>query len=222
MRYCMGATVDVIKEAFPYLLQGLYMTIVISVVSIIISLVIGLIACFMRMSKYAILRYPAAIYVNLIRGTPILIQILFIYFGAPSVLDIQLSAFTAGLIAISLNIGAYNTEIFRGGIESISKGQMEAGRSLGFTYAQTMAYIVLPQAVRRMIPSFVNQLTHAIKDTSMLSVIGIAELTMVGQSIYAMNFKSFEILSMVAIMYFVTIYTVSLISTRLERRFVIS
>ncbi|MBN6886141.1 glutamine transport system permease protein [Cytobacillus horneckiae] len=218
----MGATVDVIKEAFPYLLQGLYMTIVISVVSIIISLVIGLIACFMRMSKYAILRYPAAIYVNLIRGTPILIQILFIYFGAPSVLDIQLSAFTAGLIAISLNIGAYNTEIFRGGIESISKGQMEAGRSLGFTYAQTMAYIVLPQAVRRMIPSFVNQLTHAIKDTSMLSVIGIAELTMVGQSIYAMNFKSFEILSMVAIMYFVTIYTVSLISTRLERRFVIS
>ncbi|MCM3176441.1 amino acid ABC transporter permease [Cytobacillus horneckiae] len=218
----MGATVDVIKEAFPYLLQGLYMTIVISVVSIIISLVIGLIACFMRMSKYAILRYPAAIYVNLIRGTPILIQILFIYFGAPSVLDIQLSAFTAGLIAISLNIGAYNTEIFRGGIESISKGQMEAGRSLGFTYAQTMGYIVLPQAVRRMIPSFVNQLTHAIKDTSMLSVIGIAELTMVGQSIYAMNFKSFEILSMVAIMYFVTIYTVSLISTRLERRFVIS
>ncbi|MDQ0272700.1 amino acid ABC transporter permease [Cytobacillus purgationiresistens] len=218
----MGTTLDVIKDAFPYLLQGLYMTVLISVVSIIISLVIGLIACFMRMSKYTILRYPAAIYVNIIRGTPILIQILFIYFGAPSVLDIHLSAFTAGLIAISLNIGAYNTEIFRGGIESISKGQMEAGRSLGFTYSQTMAYIVLPQAVRRMIPSFVNQLTHAIKDTSMLSVIGIAELTMVGQSIYAMNFKSFEILTMVALMYFITIYTVSLISTRLERRFVIS
>lgn len=218
----METTLKVIEEALPYLLQGLYMTVLISVVSIIISLVIGLVACFMRMSKYAILRYPAAIYVNLIRGTPILIQILFIYFGAPSVLDIKLSAFTAGLIAISLNIGAYNTEIFRGGIESISKGQMEAGRSLGFSYAQTMALIILPQAVRRMIPSFVNQLTHAIKDTSMLSVIGIAELTMVGQSIYAMNFRSFEILSMVGVFYFITIYTVSLISTKMERRFVIT
>ena len=218
----METSLKVIEEALPYLLQGLYMTVLISIVSIIISLVIGLVACFMRMSKYAILRYPAAIYVNLIRGTPILIQILFIYFGAPSVLDIHLSAFAAGLIAISLNIGAYNTEIFRGGIESISKGQMEAGRSLGFSYAQTMAFIILPQAVRRMIPSFVNQLTHAIKDTSMLSVIGIAELTMVGQSIYAMNFRSFEILTMVGLFYFITIYTVSLISTKMERRFVIT
>lgn len=218
----METSLKVIEEALPYLLQGLYMTVLISIVSIIISLVIGLVACFMRMSKYAILRYPAAIYVNIIRGTPILIQILFIYFGAPSVLDIHLSAFAAGLIAISLNIGAYNTEIFRGGIESISKGQMEAGRSLGFSYAQTMAFIILPQAVRRMIPSFVNQLTHAIKDTSMLSVIGIAELTMVGQSIYAMNFRSFEILTMVGLFYFITIYTVSLISTKMERRFVIT
>jgi len=218
----LETSLKVIEEALPYLLQGLYMTVLISIVSIIISLVIGLVACFMRMSKYAILRYPAAIYVNLIRGTPILIQILFIYFGAPSVLDIHLSAFAAGLIAISLNIGAYNTEIFRGGIESISKGQMEAGRSLGFSYAQTMAFIILPQAVRRMIPSFVNQLTHAIKDTSMLSVIGIAELTMVGQSIYAMNFRSFEILTMVGLFYFITIYTVSLISTKMERRFVIT
>lgn len=218
----METTFKVMTDALPYLLQGLYMTLLISILSIIFSLIIGLIACFMRMSKYAILRYPAAIYVNLIRGTPILIQILFIYFGAPTALDIHLSAFTAGLIAISFNIGAYNTEIFRGGIESIGKGQMEAGRSLGFSYAQTMALIILPQAVRRMIPSFVNQLTHAIKDTSMLSVIGIAELTMVGQSIYAMNFRSFEILTMVGFFYFITIYTVSLISTKMERRFVIT
>lgn len=217
----METTFNVIVDALPYLLKGLYMTILISVLSIVFSLVIGLIACFMRMSKYAVL-ISMTIYVNLIRGTPILIQILFIYFGAPTALDIHLSAFTAGLIAISLNIGAYNTEIFRGGIESIGKGQMEAGRSLGFSYAQTMALIILPQAVRRMIPSFVNQLTHAIKDTSMLSVIGIAELTMVGQSIYAMNFRSFEILTMVGLFYFITIYTVSFISTKMERRFVIS
>lgn len=212
----------VIKDALPYLLQGLYMTVLISLISIGISLIIGIIVSFMRMSKFAILRYPAAIYVNLIRGTPILIQILFIYFGVPSALNISLSAFAAGLIAISLNIGAYMTEIFRGGIESISKGQLEAGRSLGFSYIQTMRLIIMPQAIRVMVPSFVNQLTHAIKDTSMLSVIGIAELTMVGQSIYAMNFRSFEILLVVAIFYFLTIYSISLISSWLERRFVIS
>lgn len=215
-------TIEIIKEALPYLAHGLWITIYISTVAILAASIIGIIACFLRMSKNPLLRYPAAAYVNLIRGTPILIQILFIYFGIPTVLSINLTPLQAGLIAISFNIGAYMTEILRGGIESISKGQMEAGRSLGLSYAQTMRLIVLPQAIRRMIPSFVNQLTHAIKDTSMLSVIGIAELTMVGQSIYATNFRSFEILSVVGLLYFITIYGVSLLSVRLERRFVMS
>ncbi|MFM1654799.1 amino acid ABC transporter permease [Brevibacillus sp. B_LB10_24] len=215
-------TWNVIREALPYLLHGLYMTVIISIVSNVIALFIGLVAGFMRMSSNRVLRFVASSYVNVIRGTPLLIQILFIYFGLPSVLGIKLSALTAGIIAVSLNIGAYMTEIFRGGIQSIEKGQMEAGRSLGFSHGQTMALIILPQAVRRMIPAFVNQFTHAIKDTSMLSVIGIAELTMEGQSIYAMNFRAFEILSVVGLFYFVTIYAVSYISARLERRFSIS
>ena len=215
-------TWNVIREALPYLSHGLYMTVVISIISNVIALFIGLAAGFMRMSKNSVLRFIAASYVNVIRGTPLLIQILFIFFAIPSVLDIKLSAFTAGIIAISLNIGAYMTEIFRGGIQSIDKGQMEAGRSLGFSYGRTMALIILPQAVRRMIPAFVNQFTHAIKDTSMLSVIGVAELTMEGQSIYAMNFRAFEILSVVGVFYFILIYAVSFISNRLERRFNVS
>lgn len=215
-------TWNVIREALPYLSQGLYMTVVISIISNVIALFIGLAVGFMRMSKNSVLRFIAASYVNVIRGTPLLIQILFIFFAIPSVLDIKMSAFTAGIIAISLNIGAYMTEIFRGGIQSIDKGQMEAGRSLGFSYGRTMSLIILPQAVRRMIPAFVNQFTHAIKDTSMLSVIGVAELTMEGQSIYAMNFRAFEILSVVGLFYFILIYAVSFISTRLERRFTVS
>lgn len=129
-----------------------------------------------------------------------------------------MTAFTAGIIAISINAGAYLVEIFRAGINSIDKGQMEAGRTLGFSYGETMRIIILPQAVRRMIPAFVNQFIVSIKDTSLLSVIGIAELTMSGQSIYAMNFRAFEILGMVGILYFVLIYALTLFSRWLERR----
>ncbi|MDE5414504.1 amino acid ABC transporter permease [Alkalihalobacterium chitinilyticum] len=202
----------------PVLLKGLWITVLITVISLLIALVIGLAFGLCSISRNKLLRAIATIYVDLIRGTPILVQILFIYFGLPSATSITLTAFTAGVIAISINAGAYLVEIFRAGINSIDKGQMEAGRTLGFSYAQTMRIIILPQAVRRMIPAFVNQFIVSIKDTSLLSVIGIAELTMSGQSIYAMNFRAFEILGMVGILYFVLIYTLTLFSRWLERR----
>ncbi|MFV8830509.1 amino acid ABC transporter permease [Alkalihalobacterium sp. APHAB7] len=202
----------------PVLLKGMWITVLITVISLLIALVIGLAFGLCSISRNKLLRAIATIYVDLIRGTPILVQILFIYFGLPSATSITLTAFTAGVIAISINAGAYLVEIFRAGINSIDKGQMEAGRTLGFSYAQTMRIIILPQAVRRMIPAFVNQFIVSIKDTSLLSVIGIAELTMSGQSIYAMNFRAFEILGMVGILYFVLIYTLTLFSRWLERR----
>ncbi|WP_216829657.1 amino acid ABC transporter permease [Alkalihalobacterium elongatum] len=202
----------------PVLLKGMWITVLITVISLLIALVIGLAFGLCSISRNKLLRAIATIYVDLIRGTPILVQILFIYFGLPSATGITLSAFTAGVIAISINAGAYLVEIFRAGINSIDKGQMEAGRTLGFSYAETMRIIILPQAVRRMIPAFVNQFIVSIKDTSLLSVIGIAELTMSGQSIYAMNFRAFEILGMVGILYFILIYTLTLFSRWLERR----
>ena len=198
------------------------MTLVITVISLIIALVIGLVFGLLSISTSKILRIIATIYVDLIRGTPILVQILFIYFGLPSATGITMSAFTAGIIAISINAGAYLVEIFRAGINSIDKGQMEAGRTLGYSYAETMRIIILPQAIRRMIPAFVNQFIVSIKDTSLLSVIGIAELTMSGQSIYAMNFRAFEILGMVGILYFILIYILTLFSRWLERRLDVS
>jgi len=209
-------------DALPVLLQGMWLTLLITVISLLIALVIGLVLGIFSITKSKILRIIATVYVDMIRGTPILVQILFIYFGLPAVTDLSLNAFSAGIIAISINAGAYLVEIFRAGINSIDKGQMEAGRTLGFSYADTMRIIILPQATRRMIPAIVNQFIVSIKDTSLLSVIGIAELTMSGQSIYANNFRAFEILFMVGVLYFVLIYILTLFSRWLERRLDVS
>lgn len=214
-------SLQIMIEAIPTLLKGLNLTIQIAVVSIIAALIIGLVMGLLSLSKIAWLRVISTIYVDLIRGTPLLIQILFIYFGIPAVAEIKIPALVAGIIAISINAGAYMTEIFRAGIESVDRGQMEAGRSLGFSYAQTMRLVILPQAVRRMIPAFMNQFTTAIKDTSILSAIGIAELTLQGQSIYAMNYRAFQILTVVAAFYFVIIYILSFFSRWLERRYAV-
>ncbi|MGE5704682.1 MAG: amino acid ABC transporter permease [Clostridia bacterium] len=211
-------TWNIIQKALPALFSGLWVTLEIAVISLVIAMIIGLAFGLLRISNNSILRFIAECYVNIIRGTPLLVQVLFIYFGLPGAFDFKLSAFMAGVIAISINAGAYLVEIFRAGIESIDRGQMEAGRALGFTYGQTMNYVILPQAVKRMIPAFVNQFIITIKDTSLLSVIGIAELTMEGQTIYSSNFRAFEILGAIAVIYFILIYVLTIVSNRLERR----
>lgn len=211
-------TLAIMQKALPTLISGLVLTIKITSASLVLALIIGLIFGLARISQSIILRSIATVYIYLVRGTPLLIQILFIYFGLPAVFHFKLSAMTAGIIAVSINAGAYLVEIFRAGIESIDKGQMEAGRSLGFSYGKTMWLIILPQAVRRMIPAFVNQFIISLKDTSLLSVIGITELTMQGQSIYAMNFRAFEILTEVAALYFTIIFVLTIFSSWLERR----
>lgn len=209
---------SIIHEALPHLLKGAVTTIEITSISLVIAMFIGLSIGLLRVSNSRLLRFAANFYVDLIRGTPLLVQILFIYIAVPSAFGIRLSEFTAGIIAISINAGAYLVEIFRAGIESIDRGQMEAGRSLGFSYWQSMRLVILPQAVRRMTPAFVNQFIISLKDTSLLSVIGIAELLMQGQTIYAVNFRAMEILGAVAVFYFVIIYTLTLFSRWLERR----
>lgn len=211
-------TIQIILDALPTLLSGMGLTLEITIISLVLAMVIGLVLGVFSITKSKILRAISTVFVDMIRGTPLLVQILFIYFGIPSVFDVNLTAFAAGVIAITINAAAYLVEIFRAGINSIDKGQMEAGRSIGFSYWQTMRLIVLPQAVRRMIPAFVNQFIVSIKDTSLLSAIGIAELTFSGQSIYAANFRAFEILFAVGVLYFVIIYTLSLFSRWLERR----
>lgn len=215
----MNSSLEVIIDALPLLLEGTLVTLKIVVISLSIALVIGMISGLMSTSSKKLLRMISSAYVELIRGTPLLVQVFFIYFGLPSLLDIRIEAEVAGIIAVSLNAGAYISEIFRAGIISISKGQSEAARSLGLSSYLTMKLVILPQATRRMIPAFVNQLIVSIKDTSLLSAIGITELTQSGEIIIAGNFKSATIWGVVAIFYLIIISTLSRVARLLERRF---
>lgn len=217
----MDSSLQVIIDALPLLLEGTVVTLKLVVISLIIAMVIGLISGLMSTSLNRLLRMVATLYVDIIRGTPLLVQVYFIYFGLPVFLDMRIPAMTAGIIAISLNAGAYISEIFRAGINSISNGQHEAARSLGLTRFQTMRLVVLPQATRRMIPTFVNQFIITIKDTSLLSAIGIAELTQSGEIIISSNFRAFEIWGVVGIFYLIIIVLLSRASRFIERRYAI-
>jgi glutamine transport system permease protein len=209
---------EVILESLPILLQGSLITLKIVSISLCIAFVIGLISGLMSTSSNRLLRYIATGYVDLIRGTPLLVQVFFIYFGLPVFLDVRIPAEVAGIMAISLNAGAYISEIFRAGIISIHPGQREAARSLGLSPYLTMRLVILPQATRRMLPTFVNQIIVSIKDTSLLSVIGIRELTQSGEIIISTNFRAFEIWGTVGVVYLVMIYLLSYLSRVLERR----
>ncbi len=209
-----------LKSTYPILLEGLKMTVILTVVSIAIALVLGIIFGLMRVSRAMWLRAIGTTFVDIFRGTPLLVQAFFIYFGIPSALGFQMSALTAGIITLSLNAGAYMTEIVRGGIQSVDKGQMEAARSLGVAYMPTMRKVILPQAIRTMIPSYINQFVITLKDTSILSVIGIAELTQTGRIIIARNFQSFNMWLIIGIIYFIVIMALTKLSDRLEKRMV--
>ena len=208
---------DLFITSLPSLLSGIRMTIIITAVALLAAAVIGLIAGLMNISSSKIAKSIAVVYIDLIRGTPLIVQAFFIYFGLPSILNFKIDAVLAGIVAISLNAGAYMAEIFRAGINSIDKGQMEAARSLGLPYSKAMMTVILPQAVQRMIPAIINQVAISLKDTSILSVIGINELTQSGEIIIASTYKSFQIWSMVGLLYLVIIMSLTYASRKIER-----
>ncbi|MDJ0392345.1 amino acid ABC transporter substrate-binding protein/permease [Rhodococcus sp. G-MC3] len=207
-----------IASSWQLLLKGLWLTIVLTVISIAIALILGAIFGLFRVSTNIVLRGIGTTYVDIFRGTPLLVQAFFIYFGVPAALGFQMGAFTAGIITLSLNAGAYMAEIVRGGILAVDKGQMEASRSLGISYLKSMRRVVMPQAIRTMIPSYINQFVITLKDTSLLSVIGIAELTQTGRLIIARNFESFNMWLIIGVMYFIIIMALTKLSNRLEKR----
>ncbi|MGM9955435.1 MAG: amino acid ABC transporter permease [Peribacillus sp.] len=209
---------DIIVSALPYLLQGLQVTLYIFVIAIILGFLIGLVVAMLRLAPLKILNWVAKIYVDAIRGTPFIVQLFFIYFGINSLQWISLNNTTAGIITVAINAGAYFAEIIRAGIQSIDKGQTEAARSIGFTSPQTMRYIVLPQAFRRMLPTITNQSIISLKDTSLLSIIGIADLTQQGQIQASATFEAFKIWLTVGVVYFIIIYLLTLLANFIERR----
>ena len=208
-------------NALPYLLEGLQITLYIFFIAIIIGFLIGLLMALLRLSPFKILNWIAKIFVDAIRGTPFIVQLFFIYFGLNSLVFISMDNTTAGIVTVAINAGAYFSEIIRAGIQSIDKGQTEAARSLGLNSTQNMRHIILPQAFRRMLPTFTNQAIISLKDTSLLSVIGVADLTQEGRIQASATFQAFEIYLLLGIIYFIVIYLLSMLASFVERKFVL-
>ena len=215
----MDVNFDLMKNAFPLLVAGAGIMIEITALSVFFGMLIGIVVALVRLSDFKILRWLGNVYVDFIRGTPLLIQIFLVYFALPSIIGHRVDAFFAAISACSINSGAYVAEVFRGGIQSIDVGQMEAGRSLGMTWWQTMRYIILPLAFKRIIPPLGNEFIAMLKDSSLVSVIGFEELTRRGQLIIARTYASFEIWMAVAIIYLILTFTVARLTGLLERKF---
>ncbi|WP_434983747.1 amino acid ABC transporter permease [Vreelandella zhaodongensis] len=205
-------------RSIPYLLPGIPWTLMISFGGLAIGFFIGIFFGLLRISRVRWLRWPAIFYIEVFRGTPILVQVLFIFYGLPQLLGSPINALVAGIAAIAINSGAYISEIVRGGVQSIERGQREASLSLGLSRTQAFHYVIWPQAFRRMIPSLGNQGIISIKDTSLFSVIGVGELVRQGQIYIATTFTALEVYFMVALMYLAITWTLSLLLRQLERR----
>ena len=215
----MTFDMNLVVNSFPLLLIGAGVTIQITVLSTAIGFVIGLIVGVARISNLRVLRMLAEVYVEFFRGTPLLVQIFLFYFALPVITGQRIDPFIAAISACGINSGAYVAEIFRAGIQSVDDGQMEAGRSLGMTWMQTMRYIIVPQAFKRVIPPLGNEFIAMLKDSSLVSVIGFEELTRRGQLIIAKTYGSFEIWMSVAVIYLVMTLTISRFVAYLERRY---
>ena len=210
---------SLITGSLPLLLQGALVTLEITALSVGLGLVFGLIAALAQISKFAPLRLLGKIYVDFIRGTPLLVQIFIIYFALPVIIGQRIDPFVAAVAACSINSGAYVAEIFRAGIQSIPRGQVYAGQALGMNWSMTMRYIILPQAFKRIIPPLGNEFIAMLKDSSLVSVIGFEELTRSGQLIIAETYGSLEIWSAVAVIYLVMTLTITRLVSFLEKRF---
>lgn len=215
----MDINVQLMLDSLPLLLAGAGITVEITAISVGLGMVLGCVIGVARLSNVKPLRFAANFYVDFIRGTPLLIQIFLVYFALPAVIGQRVDPFFAAICACSINSGAYIAEIFRAGIQSVDKGQMEAGRSLGMTWMQTMQYIIMPQAFKRIIPPLGNEFIAMLKDSSLVSVIGFEELTRRGQLIISRTYASFEIWAVVAVIYMLMTFTVARFVSMLERRF---
>lgn len=213
----------VMRDVFPLLMRGMVITIETTIAALIIALFLGLLVCLLGISRFPALRFIAKAYIWIIRGTPLLVQTFFVYFGIPQLIqslgfDFRLSPLTAGIITLSMNAGAYIAEIFRGGIQAIDHGQMEAARSLGLSHYRAMFRIILPQAMRISIPSLVNQFIISLKDTSIVSVISLAEIVYEAKIYIGRTMQSFATWTIVGAVYLIIITVLSQISTHVEKR----
>ena len=200
--------IDFIKNILPILLKGSVMTVELTVITIILGSILGILLALLRLSNNLVLKYVSNFYTWIFRGTPLLLQLFFFYYGLPFI-GIELTPFTAAVIGLALNCGAYMAEIIRGGIQSIDQGQFEAAKALGFSYTQTMKRIILPQTFKVIIPPVGNEFISILKDTSLVSTIAMVELMRSAQQIYATSFDPISVFLTAAVFYLImtTVFT---------------
>lgn len=209
---------DIITERIPIFIQGALMTIELTVIAVGVGIFIGLLASLLKISRHKPLRFISGVYIDFFRGTPLLVQIYLIFYGLPQLIGYTPNPLTSGIIALSINSGAYIAEIFRAGIQSIDKGQMEASRSLGMSYGQAMRYVILPQAFKRIVPPLGNEFIAMLKDSSLVSVISLQELMLTGRTVVGATYRPFEVYITIAVVYLVLTLSISQLVAYLERR----
>jgi cystine transport system permease protein len=208
---------DLLQQAAPIMLTGTSYTLLFALSSMLGGLLLGFLLAVARIVPWRVIHWPAAIYVSLMRGTPLLVQIFVVYYGLPSV-GIEFSPLAAGVLTLSLNAGAYLSESLRGAILGVGKGQWSASYSLGMSYPQTLAFVVVPQAIRIAVPSMSNTLISLIKDTSLVSVITVTELMLSTKEIIAITFRPLPLYITAAMVYWCLSICFEALQHRLERR----
>lgn len=220
-----------LNRYWSFYLIGAKNTVLLALIAVVIGAALGLLLAICRISKSRLLRFVSTAYVEFVRGTPLLVQLFIIYYGLQAVgirfpdipvmtaiLDINFSDFMSGVITMGLNSAAYVCEIFRSGIQSVDKGQMEAGRSLGLSYGQTLQKIIVPQAIRNVLPALGNEFVVVIKESSIVSIIGIADLMYKANTVRGNTFQPFEPLLVAALVYFLLTFTLSKLLAYIEKR----
>ena len=208
---------DIIRQSIPLLAEGVVVTLQVSSLAAILGLFLGVVLGLGSLSRSRPVRWLVTGYVDFIRGTPLLIQIFLVFFALPMI-GIRFDEFWAGVFALSLNAAAFLAEVVRGGVGSIERGQSEAALAIGMRHRQILVHILLPQAYRQMVPPLTNELISLVKNSSLLSVISVYELTRAGQAIISVHFVPFEIYTLLALYYYVLIKALSWLSVRIESR----
>jgi polar amino acid transport system permease protein len=200
------------------ILSGLGVTVAYTMGTILLGLLIGLVTGLLRLSRNPLITAPLVAYVEIFRCTPLLVQIVWFYYALPVVLGIEIPAHVAAVLVLSLYTGAFYAEIIRGGVNSIERGQWDAARAIGMRRRQVMRHVILPQAVKRMIPPFMNQSIIQLKNTSLVSTIAVADLLYQGTIITAATYRPLEVYTMVAVIYFLVLFPLTLAAQKVERR----
>lgn len=207
-----------IIEHIPFILQGTFVTLQYTLIALSIGLILGTGLALMSLSKTWCFRKAATFYISIFRGTPLLVQLSLIYFATPQLVGYQITALEAGLLAFSLNSTAYVSEIIRAGIQAVDKGQFEAAQSLAIPHGQMMIYIIIPQAVRNILPALVNEAVNLLKESALVSVIGELDLLRRANIVSSQTFLYFEPLLFVALVYYVLVSVLSSCAKTLEKR----